>query len=452
MFRSANVFGIPENDFHRLQRWRISTFFVMLIGYVGYYIVRQNLSVAFKPMEIALGYTNTELGMIAGISELAYAVGKFINGPLADKVGGRKMFLLGLAGAILANLAFAVGDHLWWFIVVWCICRYFLAMGWGGLAKVIGNWFEPEKNGTVMGWISINFQFGGVVAGAIAGLVLAWSGRWQDVFIYPAIVGTIVLFYSYFASRDKPSDVVPETKFGKSPTGRRSIAAEENLTKEVEKEPIFTTIRNLLSISLFRHVLVFSFLTTFLRSVFVLWAPKLLIDIGLGQKEGVFKALIFPALGCIGTILLGWYTDRYAKNGDRARMMWIMLVGLTVCLLMMYFTTRGTDPLGSTALSTVVFLLGLSGFFLYGPYSMSSGSLTLDIAGAKAAGTCTGLIDGLGYVGGAIAAFSAGYVSQHFGWSAVMLGMSAFALLSTLSAWRMSVGFQRRAQRQIKAA
>ena len=31
---------------------------------------------------------------------------------------------------------------------------------------------------------------------------------------------------------------------------------------------------------------------------------------------------------------------------------------------------------------------------------MSSGCLTLDIAGAKGAGSCTGIIDGLGYIGG----------------------------------------------------
>ena len=32
--------------------------------------------------------SNTQLGLIASLSEIAYATGKFINGPLADKVGG----------------------------------------------------------------------------------------------------------------------------------------------------------------------------------------------------------------------------------------------------------------------------------------------------------------------------------------------------------------------------
>jgi sugar phosphate permease len=76
---------------------------------------------------------------------------------------------------------------------------------------------------------------------------------------------------------------------------------------------------------------------------------------------------------------------------------------------------------------------------------MSAGCLTLDIAGAKGAGSCTGIIDGIGYIGGAIAAFSAGVMSDFLGWSQVFLALSAFALISALSAYFMSKQFQKMA-------
>ena len=72
----------------QLVRWRLSTFWVCLVGYVGYYLCRGNLSAAFPLLEQEFGYSNTQLGLIASLSEIAYATGKFINGPLADKVGG----------------------------------------------------------------------------------------------------------------------------------------------------------------------------------------------------------------------------------------------------------------------------------------------------------------------------------------------------------------------------
>lgn len=136
---------LTDSQFKRLTWWRNSTFMVMLLGYVGYYLIRQNLSAAFPLMEKEFGYSNEQLGAIAATSEIAYAIGKFINGPLGDKLGGKKIFLLGMAGAIVCNVLFAMGSTLPYFIAVWCLCRYFLSMGWGGIAKTMGAWFEPEK-------------------------------------------------------------------------------------------------------------------------------------------------------------------------------------------------------------------------------------------------------------------------------------------------------------------
>src|SRR4051812_41122746 len=63
----------------RLKRWRASTFLVMLIGYIGYYLCRSNLSSALPLLSTTFGYTNAQLGLIGLYSEMAYAIGKFIN-------------------------------------------------------------------------------------------------------------------------------------------------------------------------------------------------------------------------------------------------------------------------------------------------------------------------------------------------------------------------------------
>lgn len=417
----------------RLKRWRYSTFLVAIIGYIGYYICRANLSAAFPLMSSHFGYTNAELGLIALYSEISYAIGKFINGPLGDKVGGKKIFLLGLAGAIISNFVFSLGSNLIFFIVTWCVCRYFLSMGWGGLTKMIGHWFEPERNGTVMGWVSLNFQFGGVVATLFAGMIVSMGGDWQDVFIYPPILATIILIFSALGSKDSPQDVVPGTSFGQSTTNKTPVFTDQS-------ESSWQVVKNLLSLRLFQQLLVFSFLTTFLRSIFFFWTAKFLVDIGFEAAKGIFMSAIFPFLGCLGTVILGWYTDHHAKNGDRAQMMWIMLSGLVVSLLLIIWAL-GFQTINQTLISS---LLALCGFFLLGPYSMSSGALTLDIAGPQKAGTCTGLIDGLGYFGGALAVWMAGKISDELGWVQVFFLLTFMAFLSTLAAWMMSREFKKR--------
>ena len=61
-----------------LKRWQLSTFWVCLIGYVGYYLCRKNLSAAIPLISSEFGYTNSELGLIALYGEISYAIGKFI--------------------------------------------------------------------------------------------------------------------------------------------------------------------------------------------------------------------------------------------------------------------------------------------------------------------------------------------------------------------------------------
>lgn len=121
-----------------------------------------------------------------------------------------------------------------------------------------------------------------------------------------------------------------------------------------------------------------------------------------------------------------------------------MLACLVVCMLTITVASASPDP----DYRLIILSLGASGFFLLGPYSMSSGCLTLDIAGPKGAGSCTGIIDGLGYIGGAIAAFSAGAISDSMGWSQVFLILSGFAAISTASAYMMSREFQRISREQ----
>ena len=233
-------------------------------------------------------------------------------------------------------------------------------------------------------------------------------------------------------------------EFGNYASTRKAIADVEgkDLDEEDVKETPLEIIRDLLKLNLFRQILLFSFLTTLLRSIFLFWTPKLLVDIGMGATTAAFQSAVFPTLGVIGTVALGWYTDHYAKNGDRAQMMWIMLCGLVASLLAIALII----PYRMEYANVVVILTGACGFFLYGPYSMSSGCLTLDVAGAKRAGSCTGMIDGVGYLGGALAAWGAGFLSDRLGWSAVFFVLSGFALLSVLTAMYMSSTFQKRAQ------
>ena len=419
-----------------LMRWRQSTLWVMIVGYVGYYLCRNNLTAALPLLSQEFHYSNTELGMILTISELAYAFGKLVNGPLADHWGGKKIFLVGMVGAILCNVLFIQFQNLFMFTLVWSLCRYFLSMGWGGLMKIIGAWYEPERNGTIMGIVSINFQAGSGLSLVLCSLLLSWGFNWQALFTVPAGIVSLIAIWSYYGCKNAPDDVVKNARFGARASDRKTIfdqVGKENLALNARQ-----ILQTLFSLPSFRTLLTFSFLTTFLRSIFMFWTAKFLVDIGMGNANAIMKSAIFPFLGVLGTVLLGYYTDRFAGNGDRAKAMWIMLLGLMASLFFIAYLV----PYRLMYQDWIVFLTGASGFFLYGPYSMTAGCLTLDIAGAKAAGTAAGVIDSVGYVGGALAAWSAGFLSDYLGWDQVFYFLCAVSGLSVLAAYRLSMIFQ----------
>ncbi len=348
-----------------------------------------------------------------------------MNGPICDRIGGKRIFLLGMLGAILSNILFTRMSDLTMFIFVWCICRYFLSMGWGGIVKIVGSEFPPQQNGTVMGIVSISFQIGGVISALFSGLLIAMGMGWRELFIYPAIVLTFIMLVSWIMLKEDSAD--------RSSVHQLSIA-DQVKKKSNQTENIFIF---LLKIPIFKQMLIFAFFTTFLRSVFLFWIPKFLVDIGMQEGAAILSSSVFPLLGCIGTIALGWYTDRHIKNGDRAQAMWILLLGLVVCLGAIAILISGAHYNGFL----IVTLLGLSGFFLLGPYSMSAGCLALDIAGAKYVATAAGIVDGLGYFGGAIAVWMTGQLSDKLGWGQVFWILCALSVLSTLTAVWMSYTF-----------
>ncbi|MCP4870306.1 MAG: hypothetical protein GY898_16505 [Proteobacteria bacterium] len=84
-------------------------------------------------------------------------------------------------------------------------------------------------------------------------------------------------------------------------------------------------------------------------------------------------------------------------------------------------------------------VLGGIGFFLYGPHLLMGATIAMDLGSRKAAGTASGVIDWLGYMGAAAAGVGTAMVRNRWGWDgAFVLWISAALLAAALMAtlWR----------------
>src|SRR5690606_19948776 len=106
--------------------------------------------------------------------------GKFIFGPLIDRFGGRVSFLLALCGVALFGAVSAFAASVLLLTVLHSGNRLSGSAGWGGMVKLVPDWFPTHRLPLAMAVLSLSFVFGGVVSKMFAGQLADWSGdNWR---------------------------------------------------------------------------------------------------------------------------------------------------------------------------------------------------------------------------------------------------------------------------------
>lgn len=388
---------------------RRSTFWTLLLGYGAYYLCRANLGAAAPLLQQDLHLDKVQIGAISGIATLFYALGKFTLGPACDVLGGRQIFLLGMAGAVLANVGFGFSSTLTLLIVLWSFNRFLQSAGWMGLVQLVSQWYDRREYGVVMALLSLSFQFGDVAARGFASGVLRLGGGWRSVFFAPAVV---VAVFMLIAAR----------------TIHVPAKAEANVAEEAEGDDAEAPgrLRNILSTLLrsrgFWLTCALSFLLTFLRTVFLDWTVLFLVDSGTSTWKAALQSAVFPITGAGGTLFVGWFSDRISR-GRRGPVAAGMLGLLVVAMVVL-------ARVGTSSPAVALACIGASGFLLIGPYSLLAGALALDYGGKRAAATAAGVNDGVGYLGGSASGLALGGVVQAYGWQTAFFVLAVCSALS----------------------
>jgi sugar phosphate permease len=96
-------------------------------------------------------------GWAVVLGTVGYAVGKFAVGSLVDLLGGRRNYLIGMAGAVACTILFALGRSIPVFTFVWIMNRLIQSLGWPGIITMTSRWFSYASYDTVKRVISLGF-------------------------------------------------------------------------------------------------------------------------------------------------------------------------------------------------------------------------------------------------------------------------------------------------------
>jgi sugar phosphate permease len=396
---------------------KVLLLFTLLVCYGSFYLCRANLEAAGPLLIAQEGLTKTSFGELSTIATFTYAVGKFVMGATGDVLGGRRLLAIAIGGSVVCSLAFGVQHAFVMLVLCAAANRFFQSGGWSGLVHVVSRRFEPARHGAVMGVLATSYELGNVAALNLSGLVVRWG--WRMLFVVNPLLFAAVGGGALLVLRG-----------GEKQREQKARDAGE----EQPKLPLSVILPQLAARGAFWVALAMSALLTFLRISFLTWTPTYLYEIAhaAGREEvsaAIVKSSIFPASGVVAALAVGAISDKLGK-GRRAP---IMAASLAVVVVLVMVLGHG----GVHDATTAAFLIGGVGLFLLGPYSLLAGAVALDIAGKRGTATATGIIDGAGYLAGALSGYALGAVADHAGWSAVFDLVTAAALLATLvsGAW-----------------
>jgi len=412
---------------------RLRMFYSCFIGYTTFYLCKKNIAVALPGLSHDFGYTNTELGLLGSSLYLTYAIGKFVNGVLADGSDVRKFMPTALIMSALANLCLLISallitpGHASFFglpsatVLLWLLAFFWGANGWfqsagfPAVAKSLTYWYSNSERGTKWSMWSCSHQVGTFLSVIVSGFLVAHYG-WKMAFLAPALLAIVVGLWLFNRLRDKPETLgLPcVEEFREEPVSDK--CAEDTDTRtygQIFKENIlFNKTIWLLAIAyIFVYVIRFGAED---------WMIKFLSESKHNSMElASLKLSALPLFGIVGTIMAGVISDKVFK-GQRAPVNLIYLVGVAVSLILLKYNT----------VSNIDFvLIGLVGAFTYGPQMMIGGLCAVESSSKKVASAATGFTGTFGYIGAILSATGTGMVVDKFGWNGAIWYWVAAALI-----------------------
>ncbi|HAT3655070.1 TPA: phosphoglycerate transporter PgtP [Citrobacter freundii] len=375
-------------------RYRIQALLSVFLGYLAYYIVRNNFTLSTPYLKEHLDLSATQIGLLSSCMLIAYGISKGIMSSLADKASPKVFMACGLILCAIVNVGLGFSTGFWIFAALVVFNGLFQGMGVGPSFITIANWFPRKERGRVGAFWNISHNVGGGIVAPIVGAAFAILGseHWQSAsYIVPAGVAVLFAFIVLMLGKGSPrqeglpalEQMMPEEKVILN--SRHTVQAPENMSAF----QIFCTYvlrnKNAWYVSL---VDVFVYMVRF---GMISWLPIYLLTEKHFSKEQMSIAFLFFEWAAIpSTLLAGWLTDKLFK-GRRMPLAMICMALIFVCLIGYW---------KSESLLMVTIFAAIVGCLIYVPQFLASVQ-TMEIVPSFAVGSAVGLRGFMSYIFGA---------------------------------------------------
>lgn len=383
---------------------RNKTFWGVTIAYSLYYVCRMSISVFKKPLIEEGVLTEGELGLVGAAFLFVYAIGKFLNGFIADYCNIRRFMATGLFVSSVVNLLMAVFglfNNMLPTLVIFL--AFAILWGMNGLVQSMGSapgvislsrWFPLSQRGSYYSLFSISPDIGKGLSYLILGAICGAVG-WQFGFLAASIAGLIGATLILITVSDTPeSKGLPSVQ---ELSGEQITRTDKKPTKELQK-------------LVFKHpgVWIIAISSAFLyitKNAIDGWGVLFLQkERGLGLEDATMVLTFSVALSIVGTIMAGWLSD-VVFRGNRVKP--AILAGVTCATSLALFLFVG----GGLAMN--IFYVSLFGLSMGVLYCVVAGLMAVDIVPRKATGAALGIVGISSYIAAGLQDITSGYLIQY---------------------------------------
>ncbi|MGZ3697559.1 MAG: MFS transporter, partial [Bdellovibrionota bacterium] len=310
--RSKVVHSMPKTSEYspEFRRRRALNWLTLGFTYCTMYMGRYNLSMANKSLSNTYGWDKTQIGAIISTALLIYGISAIFNGPIADRIGGRRSMLIGSIGTVVFNFLFGLGAYfgflgkgpllLMYFATVWGLNSYFQSFSALSLIKVNSAWFHVGERGVFSAIFGSMIQLGRTLIFTVGGLLVA-TVSWQWVFFVPSVLVAVMSLLTYRNVRNSPEEC-----------GLPKLDVQDASSGDPEKVTVGYVVRKVLTSPVMLTIAVSEFCTGFVRHGFEQWFPRYMIEAQkLSLSSSVFQTgtLAIVVAGIAGAFFAGTVSD-----------------------------------------------------------------------------------------------------------------------------------------------
>lgn len=374
------------------------------------------------------GVQKSALGPVMSAALVGLAFGALTAGPMADRIGRKKVLVLSILvfGGFSLLTAFATSLN------QLALLRFLTGLGLGAAmpnAATLMSEYAPErKRALLVNLMFVGFPIGSSLGGFISAWLIPHYG-WQSVLVLggvmPLMLAVVLIFllpesarYLVVHNKSQAHIAAILRRIAPLPEQSHIVLNEPGQVKEKSALGVIFSPRYLvgtlmLCLTYFMGLLIFYLLTS--------WLPLLIRETGASLSQASIITALFPLGGGIGVLIIGALMDKL--NPNKVVAVGYLLTGLFVCLV--GFSTSSLLLMG-----VMVFIAGT---IMNGAQS-SMPALAAGFYPTQGRATGVAWMLGLGRFGGILGAFSGAFLMQaELSFRTIFMLLAIPALLSALA-------------------